>query len=119
MPPLPFRRCQAKNKHYQLACGDTFTARYATELAEGVQHPNQFFKASRKALGAYSRGLGGTQLRPTSRTSTGSFGRSAAADVFDVRAAGHDTQQADEGAVTTSGVAPMAGTDAAAVVAAN
>lgn len=42
---------KAKNKHYQLACGDTFAARFGKELAEGVQHPNQYFRESRRALG--------------------------------------------------------------------
>ena len=43
---------KAKAQHYQLACGMTFAALHdGKEIEEGVQHPNQYFKESRKALG--------------------------------------------------------------------
>lgn len=42
---------KAKNRHYQIACGVTFAAKHGRVLDEGVQHPNQYFKSSREALG--------------------------------------------------------------------
>jgi DNA primase large subunit len=42
---------KAKAHHYQLACGMTFEAIHGKTMDEGVQHPNQYFEESRKALG--------------------------------------------------------------------
>ena len=42
---------KAKAHHYQLACGMTFEATHGKTIEEGVQHPNQYFDESRKALG--------------------------------------------------------------------
>ena len=42
---------KAKAHHYQLACGMTFEAVHGKTMDEGVQHPNQYFDESRKALG--------------------------------------------------------------------
>ena len=47
---------KAKGQHYQLACGMTFEATHEGKTIDaGVQHPNQYFSESRKALG-YSKG---------------------------------------------------------------
>ena len=42
---------KAKAQHYQLACGMTFEAVHGAQIESGVQHPNQYFQESRKALG--------------------------------------------------------------------
>lgn len=49
---------KAKGQHYQLACGMTFEATHEGKTIDaGVQHPNQYFQESRKALG-YAKGDG-------------------------------------------------------------
>jgi|AntAceMinimDraft_12_1070368.scaffolds.fasta_scaffold159317_1 DNA primase large subunit len=49
---------KASGHHYQLACGMTFEAVHGAAIESGVQHPNQYFTESRKALGFGSGGDG-------------------------------------------------------------
>ena len=42
---------KVRGKHYQLACGAAFAGVHGCECEAGVQHPNQYFSESRKALG--------------------------------------------------------------------
>ena len=60
---------KAKAHHYQLACGMTFEATHGKTIEEGVQHPNQYFDESRKALGFGASGKEGDENKETGSAS--------------------------------------------------
>ena len=60
---------KAKAHHYQLACGMTFEAVHGKTMDEGVQHPNQYFDESRKALGFGASGKEGDENKETGSAS--------------------------------------------------
>ena len=60
---------KAKAHHYQLACGMTFEAVHGKTVDEGVQHPNQYFEESRKALGFGAGDETGDEIAATGATS--------------------------------------------------